>query len=48
MTLVYKGISMWQSEWARELGIHPETLRGRIKSNMPEDRIFNKGRLGKK
>ena len=47
-TLTYKGISMWLSEWAKELEIRPSTLSQRIKNGLDEDRIFSKGSLRKK
>lgn len=36
----FDGKKLTISEWARELGVHEETLRSRIKSGKPYDKVF--------
>lgn len=43
--LTHNGVTKVLPEWAEELGITPETMRMRIASGMPEDRVFTAGRL---
>lgn len=43
--LTYQGVTKCMSDWAKKLMISPDTLRDRIKRQMPEEDIFHVGKF---
>lgn len=41
------GVKKTLSEWAREIGVHRETLRYRVEKNMPVNKLLSKSNLNK-
>jgi hypothetical protein len=43
--LTYNGTILCKADWAKKLQISPSTLNSRLKSEMPEERLFHTGSL---